>query len=232
MDAISYSYADKQAKRIKKFIENPDSTSGIVTVPSTIEAGETVTIPAGRTAILPDVLVEGDLVVDGTVFIPSGSTYAQETIKTNTITSVDGVSPVEFPISPTAPTPSDSDNSDKMVTSAWAKFGFSCSLTPNGYLKFPKWLGGVTIQWSSSTANNNSLGGGFNTIVFPIAFANSCLAVSKMNLTAGGGYAITDAAFVDGATTTTGFTWLGYGSNNVIATTPGTIGISYMAIGY
>jgi hypothetical protein len=75
MEAISYSYADKQAKRIKKFIENPDSTSGVVTVPSTIATGETITVPAGRTAILPDVMVEGDLVIDGTVFIPSGSTF-------------------------------------------------------------------------------------------------------------------------------------------------------------
>ena len=75
MDAISYAHSAKQAQRIKKFIENPDSTSGIVTVPSTIKAGEIITIPAGRTAVLPDILVEGYLVVDGTVFIPSGSTF-------------------------------------------------------------------------------------------------------------------------------------------------------------
>jgi len=80
MDAISYSHSAKQARRIKKFIENPDSTSGVVTVPSTIATGETITVPAGRTAILPDVVVEGDLIVEGTAFIPTGSTYTQEKI--------------------------------------------------------------------------------------------------------------------------------------------------------
>lgn len=75
MDAVSYSLASKQAQRIEKFIENPDSTSGIVTVPKTIASGETVTVPAGRVAVLPNVVVDGTLNIDGEVFIPSGSTY-------------------------------------------------------------------------------------------------------------------------------------------------------------
>lgn len=77
MDAISYSYADKQAKRIKKFIENPDSSSGIVTVPKVIASGETITIPSGRVAVLPNVQVDGVLNLEdgGEVFVPSGSTY-------------------------------------------------------------------------------------------------------------------------------------------------------------
>lgn len=73
MDAVSYSLASKQAQRIEKFIENPDSTSGIVTVPKTIVSGETVTVPAGRVAVLPNVVVDGTLNIDGEVFIPSGS---------------------------------------------------------------------------------------------------------------------------------------------------------------
>lgn len=72
MDAVSYSLASKQAQRIEKFIENPDSTSGIVTVPKTIASGETVTVPAGRVAVLPNVVVDGTLNIDGEVFIPSG----------------------------------------------------------------------------------------------------------------------------------------------------------------
>lgn len=75
MDAISYSYADKQAKRIKKFINDPDSTSGVLTVPKVIASGESVTIPAGRVAVLPNVQVDGVLNVQGEVFVPSGSTY-------------------------------------------------------------------------------------------------------------------------------------------------------------
>ena len=73
MDAISYSYADKQAKRIKKFINDPDSTSGVLTVPKVIASGESVTIPAGRVAILPDVQVDGTLNVLGDIFIPTGT---------------------------------------------------------------------------------------------------------------------------------------------------------------
>ena len=88
MDAVSYSLASKQAQRIEKFIENPDSTSGIVTVPKTIASGETITIPAGRVAVLPNLVVDGTLNIDGEVFIPSGSTYgdldAQIALKADT----------------------------------------------------------------------------------------------------------------------------------------------------
>ena len=64
MDAVSYSLASKQAKRIEKFIENPDSNSGVLTQPKIIEAGETVTIKSGRQAILADTVVNGDLVIE------------------------------------------------------------------------------------------------------------------------------------------------------------------------
>ena len=75
MDAISYSYADKQAKRIKRFIENPDSNSGVLTQPKVIEAGETVTIKNGRQAILANTIIEGELVIEAgaDVFVPSGA---------------------------------------------------------------------------------------------------------------------------------------------------------------
>ena len=73
MDAISYSHSVKQEKRIKKFNTNPDSNSGVLTQPKVIEAGETVTIPAGRMAVLPNVQVDGTLTIEGEVFIPSGS---------------------------------------------------------------------------------------------------------------------------------------------------------------
>ena len=75
MDAVSYSLASKQAQRIEKFIENPDSMSGIVTVPKVIASGDTITIPAGRIAVLPNVQVDGVINIEGEVFVPSGSTY-------------------------------------------------------------------------------------------------------------------------------------------------------------
>ena len=90
MDAVSYSLASKQAQRIESFIENPDSTSGIVTVPKTIASGETITIPAGRVAVLPNLVIDGILNIEngGEVFIPSGSTFgdldAQLALKADT----------------------------------------------------------------------------------------------------------------------------------------------------
>ena len=76
MDIVSYSVAAKQKQRIEQVIANPDSTSGVVTTPSVIAVGETINIPAGRTAVLPNTTVNGTLVVDGEVFIPSGSSIS------------------------------------------------------------------------------------------------------------------------------------------------------------
>ena len=44
-----------------------------MTVPKTIASSETITIPDGRVAVLPNVQVDGTLNVEGEVFIPSGS---------------------------------------------------------------------------------------------------------------------------------------------------------------
>lgn len=89
MDAVSYAHSAKQAQRIKKFIENPDSTSGILTQPSVIQTGETVNIPAGRTAILANTQIDGTITLDGTIFIPSGTTTnyidAQLALKANIV---------------------------------------------------------------------------------------------------------------------------------------------------
>lgn len=73
MDPISYGVAAKQKQRIEKVIAEPDSTSGVITVPQVIATGETITVPAGRTAVLPNVQVDGTLNVEGEVFIPSGA---------------------------------------------------------------------------------------------------------------------------------------------------------------
>ena len=84
MDAVSYSHADKQKQRIEKFNANPDSNSGIVTVPKVIGAGESVTVPAGRVAVLPNIQVDGEIVVQGEVFVPAGSSVDFSTgIKVN-----------------------------------------------------------------------------------------------------------------------------------------------------
>jgi len=88
MDVISFSEAATANSRIEIINANPDSSSGIVTVPKTIASGETVTIPAGRVAVLPNVQIDGVLNVEGEVFIPSGATLgdldAQLALKADT----------------------------------------------------------------------------------------------------------------------------------------------------
>ncbi len=88
MDIISFNEASTANSRIESFIENPDSSSGIVTVPKTIASGETITIPAGRVAVLPNVQIDGTLNVEGEVFVPSGATLgdldAQLVLKADT----------------------------------------------------------------------------------------------------------------------------------------------------
>ena len=87
MDPISYGVAAKQKQRIEQVIANPDSTSGIVTTPSVIAVGETINIPAGRTAVLPNTTVNGTLVVNGEVFVPSGGTFTKESINIGAVTT-------------------------------------------------------------------------------------------------------------------------------------------------
>ena len=81
MDPISYSKAAQQEQRIKKIIAEPDSAAGLVSVPNLVPTGETITIPSGRTVVHPNLQVDGTLVVDGTLFIPSGGTYTATEIR-------------------------------------------------------------------------------------------------------------------------------------------------------
>src|SRR5574344_763364 len=76
MDAVSYIHSAKQAKRIKKFIENPDSNSGLVALPKKIDAGENITIPDGRVVVHPNLEIDGTLTIeqDGELFVPFGGT--------------------------------------------------------------------------------------------------------------------------------------------------------------
>lgn len=159
MDAVSYSLASKQAQRIEKFIENPDSTSGIVTVPKTIASGETVTIPAGRVAVLPNVVVDGILNVEGEVFVPSGATFGD--LETQLALKAPLSSPA-FTGTPTAPTPTAGDNSTKVATTAYVdgKMVRATAVTASGtsidFTGIPSWVKRITVMFESVSTNGTS----------------------------------------------------------------------------
>ena len=107
MDIISLNEAATANSRIEKFNANPDSNSGIITQPRVIKAGETVTIKSGRQAILANILIEGDLVVEdgGEVFVPAGDVSGSDStaVKLTGNQTIYGVK--TFTSSPVVPTP-------------------------------------------------------------------------------------------------------------------------------
>jgi hypothetical protein len=207
MDAVSYSHSAKQAQRIEKFIENPDSNSGIVTVPKVIGAGESVTIPTGRVAVLPNVQVDGTLNVEGEVFIPAGATFGDlesqiaSKVSLNEDEVIAGIK--TFSSSPIVPTPTtgtqavNKDYADLKV--ALAQFtGTNQGLTANGYQKLP---GGLIIQWGQNGAVQN--------VTFPITFPNACLTVVATMYGSSSAQQINEQSTVN--YTTTGFQYTSFG---------------------
>ena len=163
MDVISFSEAATANGRIEKINANPDSSSGIVTVPKTIAIGETITIPAGRVAILPNLVIDGVLNIenDGEVFIPSGSTFgdldAQIALKAT----------LESPAltgTPTAPTQVAQDNSTKLATTAYVDgkmvLGTAVNTTSGTAIDFtsiPSWVKRLSITFNGVSTNGSSL---------------------------------------------------------------------------
>lgn len=58
-----------------------------------------------------------------------------------------------------------------MVTPKKLRLGFLASLTQNGYVVFPSWLGGFTIQWGAVNAGDKT------PVSFTLAYANTCFVV-------------------------------------------------------
>lgn len=103
-----------------------------------------------------------------------------------------------FTDAPTAPTPQIEENSTRLATTSWVRTamssiataaGFVCSLTQNGYIKFPSWLGGLIIQWGETTYVNTAGG----AITFPMSFPNACFFVTCSISEESGNYAFAQA---------------------------------------
>ena len=215
MDSISYSKASQQEQRIKKVIANPDSTSGVVTVPTTIATGETITIPAGRMAILPNLQIDGKLVVDGEVFIPNGTSLSKVVEKVpstdNAIVRFDGTGGVvqdsKVVVTDSGYIRTNSSASGEHVfkpntTSEHVRVSAAAS----DYSSLPSWSCTAISQYGS-TATGNFLGSipnaglgvlwgqNINNLIIgnnanaPIIFANS--AIEKMRIDVSGNVLVT-----------------------------------------
>ncbi len=64
----------------------------------------------------------------------------------------------------------DGELDDVAVTPKKLRFGVRYSLSGNGYLVLPTWLGGIVFQWGESASITESTA----TVIFPIAFPNQC----------------------------------------------------------
>jgi len=66
----------------------------------------------------------------------------------------------------------------RIITPLRLSYGLTLSLTANGYIKFPDWVGGLVIQWGIWQAGGTT---GFpHAFFFPIAFPNNAFSVAAL----------------------------------------------------
>lgn len=108
--------------------------------------------------------------------VSQGIGYYLNFLNANTATSQNDLI-CNFPTSPTAPTPSTSDNSTKVATTAFVKSLFTASKTTNGWWKDGNT--GMIWQWG-----RNSGGSGISAyyVSFPITFPNAVVMAGGFTL--------------------------------------------------
>lgn len=105
------------------------------------------------------------------------------------------------------------------ITPKKLRWGFSASLTANGYIVFPSWMDGLIFQWGIT---GSVAGGGGLTVTLPIAFpsAGASLLVTRYEVyTGSNGYGMTGV----------------FASNSQLTLRNGTTSaspISWLAVGY
>ena len=110
----------------------------------------------------------------------------------------------------------ESENDLVIATPKKLRKGFAISLTTNGYIAFPSWLGGLIIQWGLFTASTTP-----GSLSFPIPFPNAVLMKPVFGAENISG-TVEVPSWQPGTVTTTGFAQ--------ISTVAGPT--SYLAIGY
>lgn len=174
MDPISYSKAAQQEQRIKRIIAEPDSAAGLVSVPNLVPTGETITIPAGRTVVHPNLQVDGTLDVQGTLFIPSGGTYTADELDVTVVKQngnvVANLNSPSLTGTPTAPTAAVGTDTTQLATCALVKASMelaprmqlmiaqnSTSGTSIDFTGIPSWVKRITVMFNGVSTSGTSI---------------------------------------------------------------------------
>lgn len=112
---------------------------------------------------------------------------------------------------------------DVAVTPKKLRWGFAASLTTNGYLAFPSWLGGLVIQWGTTGI---LAGDTVHEVSLPLAFPTVGLAAFITPFNSGANIYADNACQVKSLTNSTLSIWV-----NVISTNMTAIPCMWLALG-